>query len=239
MSNSVLRRFILVVVAFGLGQSAFAGGRSEEDRARDAARKPAEVLAFFGVEPGDTIVDIWAAGGWYTEVFSEAVGPEGKVYAQNGPGILAFRDGHYGKLLTERLAGGRLGNVIRVDQALAENPVEAGTVDLAFTALNLHDIHNDNGDEGTVEFFRNALAMLKPGGLMGVIEHVGVEGADNRTLHRMIPERARAAATAAGFVIEAESDLLANPEDDHTLGVFDPNVRGKTDRFILKLRKPE
>ena len=234
-----LTRCLVALASLAIATSVVADGRSDEDKARDAARKPAEVLAFLGLEKGDTVLDIWAAGGWYTEVFSEAVGPEGTVYAQNGPGILAYRDGYYGKLIGERLAGGRLANVVRVDQALADQPVEAGTVDLAFTALNLHDIHNRQGLDATVRFFEDAMTMLKPGGVMGVIEHAGDAGADNNSLHRMEADTARAAATAAGFVIEAESDQLANADDDHTLGVFDPDIRGKTDRFVLKLRKPE
>ena len=234
-----MAKILATLAGVALAGAAVAEGRSDEDKARDAARKPAEVLAFLGLEKGDTVIDIWAAGGWYTEFISEAVGPEGKVYSQNGPTILAFRDGHYDKLLSERLGGGRLANVIRVDQALAEHPVEAGTVDLAFTALNLHDIHNRQGFDATVKFFEDAMTTLKPGGVMGVIEHVGAEGADNTSLHRLEPAKARAAAEAAGFVVEAESDLLASAGDDHTLGVFHADIRGKTDRFILKLRKPE
>lgn len=230
---------LAISVSLSLSLAANAGGRSEEDRARDAARKPAEVLAFLGLEQGDVVVDVWAAGGWYSEVLSEAVGPDGTVYSQNPPSVLAMRDGHYDKLLTARLADGRLANVVRIDQAMADAPFDAGSVDLAITALNLHDVYNRQGEAATVAFFSDVLAALKPGGVMGVVEHVGAEGADNQSLHRMQPEQARAAATAAGFVIEAESDLLANPDDDHSLMVFDEAIRGKTDRFILKLRKPE
>ena len=111
-------------------------------------------------------------------------------------------------------------------------------------AVELHTHTNDGGvmrmrkiDSITVP--AGGMTMLKPGGVMGVVEHVGAEGADNTSLHRMQPGHARAAATAAGFVIQAESDLLANPDDDHSLMVFNEDIRGKTDRFILKLRKPE
>jgi predicted methyltransferase len=234
-----MTRLIVLVAGMTLACGA-AAERSDEDKARDAARKPAEVLAFLGLERGDTVVDIWAAGGWYTEVFSEAVGPDGTVYGQNPPSVLAFRDGRNDKALTQRLSGGRLANVIRIDQALADHPIEAGSVDLAFTALNLHDVDDDGGgEEVMVAFFRDAMAVLKPGGVMGVVDHVGIEGADNESLHRIEPAVAKAAAKAAGFVVEAESDLLANPGDDHSQMVFDQAIRGKTDRFILKLRKPE
>jgi len=233
-----MTKFVVAIVGMTLAFGASAE-RSADDKARDATRKPAEVLAFLGLKPGDTVVDIWAAGGWYTEVLSEAVGPDGKVYSQNSAWILGLFDRRYDKELTERLAGGRLANVIRVDAALADHPIEAGSVDLAFTALNLHDIYKRRGEAATVAFFRDAMAMLKPGGVMGVVEHVGVAGADNETLHRMDPAIARSTAEAAGFIIEAESDLLANPDDDHSLTVFDQAIRGKTDRFVLKLRKPE
>ena len=240
MIRMALQRGIAMAIAcclmFGV---AYAEGRSDEDKARDAQRKPAEVLEFLGLKSGDTVLDIWASGGWYTEVLSDAVGPEGKVYSQNSPRVLAFRDGYYDKALSERLAGGRLANVVRVDQALSDGPIEADSVDLAITALNLHDVYNREGEEATVAFFESVMAVLKPGGVLGVIEHVGAADADNVSLHRMQPGQAKATATAAGFVIEAESDVLANAEDDHTQGVFAPDIRGKTDRFILKLRKPE
>ena len=84
----------------------------------------------------------------------------------------------------------------------------------------------------------NALAMLKPGGVLGVIDHVGVAGKDNVMLHRMLPQQARDAITKAGFTIEAESTLLANPADDHTKNVFDPSVMGHTDQFVFRARKP-
>jgi predicted methyltransferase len=81
-------------------------------------------------------------------------------------------------------------------------------------------------------------AGLKPGGVLGLIDHVGVAGQDNAKLHRMLPQQARDAITKAGFTIEAESKLLANPADDHTKGVFDPAIRGKTDQFMFRARKP-
>jgi predicted methyltransferase len=89
-----------------------------------------------------------------------------------------------------------------------------------------------------VDFLKSLHAALKPGGVLGVIDHVGVAGQDNKTLHRMLPQQARDALTKAGFTIEAESNMLANSADDHTKGVFDPAVRGTTDQFMLRARKP-
>lgn len=216
-----------------------APGRSDEDKARDVQRKPDQVLTFLGLRQGDTVLDIWSSGGWYTEVFSIAVGPEGKVYSQNSPSVLAFRDGQYDRQLTERLDDGRLQNVERVDATVAEAGITPGTVDLAFTALNFHDVYNRQGKDAAARFLTSILELLKPGGTLGIIDHVGIPGADNTSLHRIDPALIAEVAAESGFIIEAASDLLAQPGDDHTRQVFDSTLRGETDRFILRLRKPE
>jgi predicted methyltransferase len=207
--------------------------RPAESKARDAARKPIESVQFFGIETGDTVIDMIAAGGWFTEVLSAAVGPGGKVYSQNPP-FLVQQD-------AETALHRRLGNVEAVHASLAEASAE--NVDAIVTAQNLHDIYNGyadqpGGEAATVDFLKSLHAALKPGGVLGVIDHVGVAGQDNKTLHRMLPQQARDALTKAGFTIEAESNMLANSADDHTKGVFDPAVRGTTDQFMLRARKP-
>jgi len=215
-----------------------AGERSDEDKARDAHRKPAEVLEFLGLQPGDTVVDIWAAGGWYTEVLSNAVGDDGHVYSQNPPRVLQFRDGVHDKTLTARLADGRLGNVERIDVALADGLIVEDSIDFAITALNFHDVYDDSDADVAEGFMASVYAVLKPGGVFGVIDHFGNADADNSSLHRIDPALVKAAATSAGFIIDGESELLTNPDDDHTRKVFDPTLRGRTDRFLLRLRKP-
>lgn len=221
------------------GELANAPGRSEEDKARDAQRKPDQVLTFLGLRAGDTVLDMWASGGWYTEVLSIAVGPDGRVYSQNGPQVLQFRDGHYDKLLTARLAGDRLSNVTRLDETVTESSLAPGSVDFVMTALNFHDIYNRQGAEAAGALLTAILDLLKPGGTLGLIDHVGNADADNAALHRIEPALVRSAAIEAGFIVEAESDLLADANDDHTKMVFNETIRGKTDRFILRLRKPE
>jgi predicted methyltransferase len=223
----------------GLSEALAGEGRAAEDRARDAGRKPAEVIAFLAIEPGMRVVDVIAAGGYYTEVLSLAVGPDGRVYAQNPEAVLKFRDGANDKALTARLAGKRLANVERVDRPLGETDIEPGSVDAAITALNFHDIYNGRGSEATAAFLADVLRLLKPGGVFGVIDHAGDAGADNKELHRIEESRVIAAVEAAGFEIDAHSDLLRNPSDDHSKNVFDAEVRGHTDRFLLRLRKPE
>ncbi len=213
--------------------------RPAEDKGRDADRKPAELMEFFGVKPGMTTVDIIALGGYVTEVLSVAVGPKGKVYAQNPPLALQLREGMYAKALTERLANNRLPNVVRVDGDLpAAAQIPPGSVDVAITAMNYHDVRNMNPANG-VAFLKAVYSMLKPGGVFGVTDHVGNDGADNAALHRIPKHFLIEDAKAAGFVVEAESDILAHAADDHTKLVFDPTLRGKTDQFTVRLRKPK
>jgi predicted methyltransferase len=209
--------------------------RAAEDRARDAGRKPADVLAFLGVQPGMTAIDLIAAGGYYTEVLSLAVGEKGKVYAHNTSLTLRMRDGANDKAIAKRLEGGRLANVERLDRDVAAIDLPAGSVDVAITALNFHDIYQAGGAQA---FLTKVREILKPGGVLGIVDHVGVAGQDNRSLHRIEESLVREAATAAGFEVADASEVLANAADDHTKNVFDPSMRGNTDRFVLKLRKP-
>lgn len=210
--------------------------RKTEDKARDAGRKPAEVLAFLGLQPGMTVMDVMASGGWYTEVLSFAVGEDGKVYAQNTPGFLKYSDGMYEQAISERLQGNRLENVTRVNKDFQDLGMK-NSVDLAISALNFHDIYN-RSPEAAVSMLKSMKDVLKPGGVLGVIDHDGEAGADNSSLHRMTQEQAVEAAKQAGFEV-TQSDLLASSEDDHSKMVFDPEIRGKTDRFLLKLTKPQ
>jgi predicted methyltransferase len=200
------------VEAGPLASALTADTRSAEDRARDAGRRPAEVVAFLGITPGMRVIDLIAAGGYYTEVLSLAVGPEGKVYAQNNEYVLKLRDGANERAMTARLADGRLPNVERVDREIVDLGLAPGSLDAALTALNFHDIYNGR--------------------------HSGRTDLDNAELHRVEESRVYAAAEKAGFTVEAKSDLLRNPDDDKTTNVFDPAIRGKTDRFLVRLRKP-
>ena len=213
--------------------------RAEEDRARDAGRKPAEVLAWLGIGPGMSVMDLVASGGWYTEVLSIAVGPEGTVYAQNPPAFLQFRDGFYDKAMAARLADDRLPNVVRLDKDVHATGLEPGSLDAAITALNFHDIYNPptGTPESAAAFLASVQALLKPGGVLGLIDHVGDPDKDNASLHRLDVAAALPVIEAAGFVM-TESDLLRNPDDDHSAMVFQPDIRGKTDRVLYKLVKP-
>jgi predicted methyltransferase len=200
--------------------------RPQADRIRDADRKPAQLMTFFGVQPGMTAVDIMAGGGFMTEVLSITVGSAGKVYAQNQTANTA---------IGERLANNRLPNVERLDGDLST--IAPDSIDVAITVMNLHDVYNSAGSALVVQALKGVHDVLKPGGVFGVVDHVGAPGADNATLHRMTKHQAIDVAGAAGFVFEAESDVLAHLGDDHTRRVDDPAIRGQTDQFTLRFRK--
>jgi predicted methyltransferase len=208
--------------------------RSAENKSRDEGRKPIETVQFFGIKTGDTAVDMIAESGWFTEVLSAAVGPRGHVYMQN-PAFMKETD-------AEKALIKRLGNVEALRVPLAQAGIVA-KADVVVTAMNLHDIYNGfqdqpAGEPAAVDFLKSLHAALKPGGVLALIDHVGVAGQDNKKPHRMLLQQARDAIKKAGFTIEAESKLLANSADDHTKVVFDPAIRGHTDQFVIRARKP-
>jgi predicted methyltransferase len=200
--------------------------RPAADKERDASRKAPAVLDFLGLEAGMTVLDINASGGWYTEVLSYAVGPNGKVYMQNRPG------GNAAEAAAAKAA--RLANVEEWGMPIADLP--ANSVDFAITALNLHDFHNSN-PAAAQGLLHQVAGALKSGGILGVIDHEGTSGADNATLHRIAFDEAVKALLQAGFVLVGASDILDNAADDHSVGPFDPSLGRNTDRIVLKLMK--
>ena len=142
-----------------------------------------------------------------------------------------------GTALSERI-GTRLTNVTRVDSDWNELGASGAQYDFALSALNMHDTYYMQSPEESAEFMSSTYAVLKPGGVFGIIDHAGNPDGENGNLHRIDKALAIELATAAGFTVEAESNLLASTADDRTQGVFSEGIRGKTDRFILKLRKP-
>jgi predicted methyltransferase len=212
--------------------------RSADDRERDSGRRPADVIAFLGIEPGMRVLDVMAGGGWYTEVLSLAVGPDGNVTSHNTAFALQIRDGANEIALNDRLADGRLPNVSRLNKEVAEIVPEDGPFDAAITAMNLHDIYNRGGEETATSAMASIYSALRPGGVFGVIDHQGLEGQDNIALHRMEKADAIRVSEAAGFVVEADSGILHVHSDDMT-GHMRDRERGQTHRFLLKLRKPK
>lgn len=208
--------------------------RSEADKARDEGRKPAQVLNFLGLNEGMTVLDVMAGGGWYTEVLSLAVGKEGKVIAHNTPAALQFRDGANEKAISERLADNRLPNVTRLNADFSDLGLE-NEVDLAISALNFHDLYNRD-PEAAIEMLKAVKKALRPGGVLGLIDHSAGDNKDYAKLHRMREQEAIDAARVVGFEVGV-SDILQNTQDDHARTVFDQEIRGYTDRFLLKLTK--
>jgi len=206
--------------------------RPAKDKDRDAARKPIETVQFAGIKTGQTMLEVIAVGGWFTEVLSAAVGPTGKVYAQNP----TFFTGRPGFAEAEKAQDDRLKNVTPIHGDLPD-PNLKGKADVALTAQNLHDIYNSQGEDAAVALFKGVYEDLKPGGTFIVIDHVGIAGQDNKMFHRIELSQAKAVLTKAGFKIDAESDLLKNPKDDHTKGVRDPSVQGHTDQFMIRAKK--
>lgn len=204
--------------------------RPQADKDRDASRQAPAVLAFLGLEEGMTVLDLVASAGWYTEVLSYAVGDSGHVYMQNQDPLPSFLERQV-DTINDKLA--RLDNVEHWQSPITDIP--AGSVDFALTALNFHDIHNPN-PEAAQGFLAMVASALRPGGVLGVIDHEGSPGADNVALHRISHDDLVAALTQSGdFAVVESSDVLDNPDDDHTLGPFDPSLGRNTDRIVLKL----
>lgn len=213
--------------------------RHKWDLRRDQPRKPFETFRFLGLEPGMTVMDVGAAAGYTTEMLAAAVGPEGKVYSQNRARVLYnYADGYYKRTMDERLADNRLPNVVLHVKEYDDLGLDE-ELDLAFWGNNFHDYHyNEEGEATALEVLLSIKKTLKPGGILGITDHVGTADHDNRELHRIEPDIIRTALQEAGFVIEAESDLFANPEDDHSLGVYDEEIYLKTDRALIRALKP-
>ncbi|XOV87508.1 MAG: class I SAM-dependent methyltransferase [Pseudomonadota bacterium] len=236
-----------LVMLFGLWLSipaiaANAPPRSAADLALDASRKPLAVLDFFGIEPGMAVLDIFAGGGYYTELLSQRVGADGFVTHYNNQPWNDF----VGKAVEERLGNDRLPNVDRY-VAAPEDLVELpDQYDAAIFVLGMHDIYYADPDNGWVpidrdRFLRGIYNVIAEGGVLGVIDHNAAPGSDpaivGKTLHRIDPAILIRDLTAVGFTLEASSDLLRNGADDHTGSVFDPALRWATDRSVLRFRK--
>jgi len=211
--------------------------RPDTDTKRDVNRKPAEVVAFSGVKPGDKVFELLPGGGYFTRLFSKSVGAGGHVYAvsptvnpETGAAVPPFA----------LLADPAYGNVSQVPLTLAglKSPEP---VDVIFTAQNYHDFHLARFKLDVPAFDKQLFAALKPGGLLVIEDHAAEAGSglrDPDKLHRIEEAVVKQEVESAGFVLVAESDVLHNPADPHTVIVFDPAIRGHTDQFLLKFRKP-
>lgn len=205
--------------------------RPEADMARDEARKPAEVVAFSGVQRGDVIAEIAPGGGYYTRILAQTVGPEGKIYALM-PAFFASRPGGLDGI---NALAEQYGNIEVVVVESYDTLTLPQQVDLFWTTENYHDLANGDIAATNAGIFRN----LRPGGIFFVEDHSapGTGTSATSTLHRIDPAAVVEQLGAAGFVLEAESDVLHNPADPHTASPreFD----GVSDKFALRFRRPE
>jgi predicted methyltransferase len=216
-------------VAAAIADPARAADAKDDDR-----RQIAAVMAFSGVKPGDTVLELVPGSGYWSRVFSSIIGPEGKLYLAVPAPMEKYSE-------ETKALPDALGNAELLQQP-ADQLSAPTAVDVAFTAQNYHDYPDKfMGPTDPSVLNREVFDALKPGGLWIVIDHAAEEGSGQRdtdTLHRIDPRIVRTQAEAAGFEFVGESDVLRNSADDHTLKVFDPAVRGHTDQFIYKFRKP-
>jgi predicted methyltransferase len=211
--------------------------RPPADTARDAARHAAESLAFAGARPGARVGELLPGGGYFTRLLAIAVGPEGRVYpvVRPEPTVASWE-----KAALEVAAQYPNATVVRSEFTAMNYPEP---LDVVFTAQNYHDFHITDFHFGEVAQINSAaFAALKPGGAYVVIDHSAIAGtpvsADRKSLHRIDQAAVRREIEAAGFVLDAESEALRNPDDPRTAGVFDPAIRGHTDQFMMRFRKP-
>ena len=206
--------------------------RTEADRARDADRRPAELVAFAGVKPGDKIAELAPGGGYFTRILSGVVGTAGRVYAMTSRPSETL----------QALAAARPNVVVTVAQPGTIPAPEP--VDVVWTTLNYHDFKNaklEGGGDGAAAINAAAFRALKPGGVYLIVDHeagAGVGASVTSTLHRIEGALVRREVEAAGFRLDGESALLRHPGDDHSLKVQETGIRGKTDQFVLRFRKP-
>lgn len=215
--------------------------REVSDFIRDDVRKPVEVLEFLGLAQGMTVLDLYAAGGYYTFILAKAVGPQGIVYAQNTERGRRFVEDRQeitqGEALDNKIAKGNLSNVRQIIAPLDDIGIPAESLDLIIVAQTLHDYYNPNPNRA-LEMLQRLHSLLKPGGVIGVTDHVGLPQFNNTDLHRLEIVKATDIARQAGFAVE-ESQILRVTNDDHSRSIFDPRLNRTTDRFLLKLIKPK
>jgi len=214
--------------------------RPDSDRKQDANRKSLEVLEFTGVKPGDRVADFIPGGGYVTRLFSKIVGRDGHVYAVVPEELIKMRD--TADAAVKAIAADPAYPNVTVLREPVNDFKAPEKLDLVWTSMNYHDLHDNFLGPADMAVLNKAIFdALKPGGIYLVLDHAAEAGSgvrDTETLHRIDPAVVKKEVLAAGFKLEAQSDVLHNPDDDHTAKVFDPSIRGKTDKFIFKFRKP-
>lgn len=217
--------------------------RSAADRAEDAWRQPATVLSFLQARPGMHVIDVFAAGGYYSELLARVAGPTGKVIAYNNPPYARFA----GDKPAQRFGADRLPNVARVTAEVTDLSLPANSLDAALFVLSYHDLYwrpVEGGWEHTdpAALLRTLHQALKPGAVVVVLDHTAAPGSEPQAtadkLHRIDPERVKQDFAAAGFHFDAASDAFAHTDDDLSKLVFDPAIRHRTQQFLFRFKQP-
>lgn len=216
--------------------------RSADNVKLDESRKPAEVLAFLGLKPGMHVLDLFGGNRYWAEITAPAVGSKGQVKVWEPS---QFYDADSKAAFEAFIA--KHPNVTITASPFEAPSLPTGFADVALINLDYHDVYWQSEKYGIprmepADFLAKLYAAMKPGGVVGVIDHVAKPSDDTRGMvekyHRIDPDVVKADFERAGFVFEGSSDILRNPADDHETNVFDPKIRGKTDRFMFKFRKP-
>lgn len=201
-----------------------------------------ELIRFARVDAGSTVIDVYPGEGEWTRLFSDIVGPEGRVYSFVPAEVAHFKDDPVGRMRTLAKEPGRE-NVDAVSADLVAMPEVTRPADVLWLHLFYHDLHTalmQARGATAADFNRAVYERLKPGGFYVIVDHTaaGPGTSDAQSLHRIAPASVRKEVEAAGFVLDAESTMLANKEDPHSIKVFDPSIKGKTDRFAYRFVKP-
>ena len=216
--------------------------RPDSHTTLDADRKPEQTLAFSGIKPGDKVADYVADSGYFTRLFASVVGPRGHVYGVEPTAFFKFD--HFVKAVAELQGYAVTHPNVTVTTAAALDGLKfPEKLDLLWISRNYHDLHDKfMGPVDTAAFNKAVYEALKPGGFYVVLDHSAAPGAAadvTETLHRIESATVRREVEAAGFKFDSESSILANPADPRTAKVFDQTIRGHTDQFMLKFRKPK
>jgi predicted methyltransferase len=217
--------------------------RTEANVKLDEGRKPAEVLSFLGLEKGARVLDMFGANQYWAEIIAPAVKPDGFVVVWQPNQFMNDK-----RKATFAEFAGKQKNVLLINSPFEQPSIGVDAYDFILMNLDYHDVYWESAERKISRmepdvWLQRLYAAAKPGAIVGIIDHIATPGGDTRAVvekvHRIDPAVVKADFLRAGFVLEGESDLLKNPADDHSLNVFDETIRGKTDRFIFKFRKPE
>ncbi|MFL6841171.1 MAG: class I SAM-dependent methyltransferase [Sphingomicrobium sp.] len=216
--------------------------RSPENVKLDESRKPGQVLTFLGLRPGMRVADPFGGNFYWAEITGRAVGPRGHVTVWQPKQFYTQKTYD-----TYQAVQAKLPNVWMRMSPMEAPDIPAGKYDFMLINLDYHDVYWENAKRGIPrmdpdQWLKTIYASMKPGAVVGVIDHIANPGDARETVekyHRIDPNTVKADFKRAGFVLEGQSNILRNPADDHSLLVFDPAIRGKTDRFVFKFRKPK